>query len=304
MKKIATIAGILALIVAGVLLLRRAGESDLGEGAASKKVEQSQGLTGRTEVEHETREAAQSILKDSIGKQRPWVPDDASENLTAGGIEVEVAFESEVSSGLQKAILHDFNLIFGHLESHEYLDARGAPEMLINGVLQQPDRFLKFTGKGRFFPSELTGKIGFLKGGKMVVPDDVLKAYEQAWNRKAANEEEYSSLLTAIDQLNGLAGDPVQNPREWFFIGSDAQAAGVELPDVTGEQFTESFGGYRYRQPSLLDVFDGVEWSPDLAGKLIAKLYVFDPDGAIRNSMPPLIHTDGSWRFFMGQPPT
>lgn len=304
MKKVATIAGIVAIIVACVVLFRRAGESDSVEGAASNKAEQSHGLAGRTETEHETREAAQNRLKDSIGKHRPWVPDETSENLTAGGIEVEVAFESEVPSDLQKAIVHDLNLIFGHLESHEYLDARGAPEMVINGALQQPDRFLKFTGKGRFFPTELTGKIGFLKGEKMVVPDDVLQAYEEAWNRKVANEEKYSSLLTVIDQLNGLARDPVQNPREWFFISSGAQAAGVALPAVTGEQFAESFGGYRYRQPSLLDVFDGAEWSPDLAGKLIAKIYVFDANGAISNSMPPLIHADGSWRFFIGQPPT
>jgi hypothetical protein len=304
MKKVAIIAGIIALIVAGVLLLKRAGESDSGEGTASKKVEQSHGLSGEIEVEDETREAAQSRLKDSIGKRHPWVPDDASENLTAGGIKVEVAFESKVSSELQRAILHDLNLIFGHLESHEYLDARGAPEMLINGALQQPDRFLKFTEKGRFFPRELTGKIGFMKGEKMVFPDDVIQAYEEAWSRKTANEEKYGSLLTAIDKLNGLAGNPVQNPRDWFFISADAQTAGVEMPDITKEQFAESFGGYRYRQPSLLDVFDGVEWSPDLAGKLIARLYVFEPEGAISNSMPPLIYTDGSWRFFITQPPT
>jgi hypothetical protein len=304
MRKIVTIAAIVALILAGTLLLRKTGESEPGERAASKPVEQNQGLKDRAEIDHGSQKAGQRRLKDDLVEQRSWVLEKPSENLSAGGIEVPVAFESEVSPELQKAIIHDLDLIFGHLESHEYLDARGAPELLIEGELQHPDRFLKFTGKGRYFPSELTGKIGFMKGEKMVVPASVIQAYEEAWDRKAANEDKYSSLLAVIDRLNELAGNPVQDPQDWFFISSGAQASGIELPHVTGDQFTESFGGYRYRQPSLLDVFDGEEWNPDLAGKLIARLYVFDSEGVISNNMPPLIHTDGAWRFFIGQPPT
>jgi hypothetical protein len=137
---------------------------------------------------------------------REWVSESRSSSLSAGGVEVAVAFESEISAELQKAIVHDLNLI--------------------------------------------------------------------------------------------------SKPRDWLFLSNAAEEAGNELPEMSGKQFSENFGGYRYRQPSLLDVFDGAAWDPSLTGRLIAKVYVFDSEGVIRNSMPPLIYTDGSWRFFIGQPPT
>ncbi len=304
MRNIVITGAIGALILAGSLLLWKTGESQAGKTATSEQDQQDLVLKGKAAIAPGTQEQGQSRLKNNLVEHRLWVPGKPPVNLYAGGIKVAVTFESDASPELENAIMHDLNLIFGHLESHEYMDARGAPELLIDGVLKHPDRFLKFTGKGCYFPSGLTGKIGFMNGDTMIVPVSVIKEYEEAWDRKAANEDKYSSLLAAIDQLNELVRNPIQDPHDWFFVSSSAQASGIELPDVTKDQFAGIFGGYRYRQPSLLDVFDGETWNPDLAGKLIARLYVFDSQGAIRNSMPPLIYTDGAWRFFIGHPPT
>lgn len=304
MKKYATIAALVVLILLVALFLRERVDSEAGKETTSKPVEQNQRAAGRPGLGPESRNRERAELNASTTQVRDWLPEEKLSHLSAGGLEAPIAFESEISAELQKAIIHDLNLIFGHLDSHEYLDASGAPEISINGRPEHPDRFLNFTGKGRYFPNELTGKIGFMTGDKIVIPANVIEAYAEAWNRKATNEDEYSSLLEAIDRLNGLAGDPIPNPRDWFFLSSGAQAAGIEIPDVSEGDFAENFGGYRYRQPSLLDVFDGAVWDPDLAGKLIAKVYVFDSEGFIRNSMPPLIHTDGAWRFFIVQPPT
>ena len=302
MRKHKNITAILALILMGAFLAYVTHESDPDEIDVLKPGEHLQVAKAKAEGGQGLRGEGRTKLSDAMA--RAWLPEEPLVSLSAGGLEVAVAFEFPIPSELQKAIIYDLSLTFWHLKSHEYIDSLGAPEIAVNGVLQHPDRFLNFTGSGRYFPSQLTGKIGFMAGEKMVIPSSVVEAYEEAWNRNTANEDKYSSLLGAIDRLNRLAVDAVLNPREWFFISGGAHASGIEIPDVTREQFVQSFGGYIYRQPSLLDVFDGAAWDPNLAGRLIAKVYVFDSEGVIRNSMHPLIHTEGAWRFFIGQPPT
>jgi hypothetical protein len=301
MRRLVIIAAISALILAGIILLRMKFERGPAKGMASEPAGHESGFRFGAEDRQASR--SMKLAGSSNEKSRAWVPDESPSNLSAGGIEVAIAFESEVSPEMQKVIVHDLNLIHGHLESHEYVDSYGSPELLINGSLRQPDRFLKFTGRGRYFPSELTGRIGFMTGDTMILPRGVIEAYEHAWQRKTANEESYISLLGAIDRLNSLKKNLIDNPRDWFFLSRSALAAGIDIPDVSRERFAQDFGGYRYRQPSLLDVFDGANWDPDFAGKLVARVFVFDSDGVIRNSMPPLIHTDGSWRFLIGRPP-
>jgi hypothetical protein len=125
MRKFVTLVAIMALILVGVLLLRKTGESIPGEKTTSKSVKQNQGRKIRVGNEQGLQKASRNRFRNEIIKQRAWVPEELSASLSAGGIEVAVAFESESSSELQKAIIHDLNLIFGHLESHEYLDSRG-----------------------------------------------------------------------------------------------------------------------------------------------------------------------------------
>ncbi len=303
MKKYATIATVLILMLVA-LFLRERVDSEAHKEKTLRRVEQNQRAADypRIDPDHPNRERAE--LNASKAQAINWLPEEQLSHLSAGGIEIPIAFESEISAELQKAIIHDLNLIFGHLDSHEYLDASGAPEISINGRSQYPDKILKFAGKGRYFPSELVGKIGLMAEERMVIPSSVIELYEEAWSRKTENEDKYSSLLAAIERLNRISEVPISRPQEWFFLSEDAEDSGIELPEISSKQFSESFGGYRYRQPSLLDVFDGAAWDLNLAGSLIAKIYVFDSEGEIKSSMPPLIFADGSWRFFIGQPPT
>jgi len=233
-----------------------------------------------------------------------WVNEQADELLKAGGIEVRLKFESQIPETLKDVILHDLNLIYGHLNTHEYLDVGNMPKMMVDGELRKPDSFLKFTGKGRYFPKQLTGKIGLMFNEQLLIPNSVIQAYEEAWLRKKKNEAQYSTLLKSISRLNRVVEDPITEPEKWFFIDEEMKGFKIQLSDITSDQFTQNFGGYTYRQPSLLEVYDGSDIKAHLKERLVAKMYAFDAKGKIINSMPPLVFSDGNWKFFITRPPT
>lgn len=246
------------------------------------------------------------VSENRVEAHENWFPEKNVSALSAGGIKIPLSFESDVSQELQNVIAYDLNLIFGHLKEHEYLDASRAPQLSIKGKTIQPDKFLKLTGKGRFFPKQLVGKIGFMSGETLIIPDTVIQEYKKAWDRKNKNEAKYRSLLNKLTELNNLATEPaLELPSEWFFISPKAKTAGMTFPEISSEEFVKSFSVYSYRQPSLLDVFEGDLWDTQLSDKLIAKLYVSEASSSvIKNSMPPLICDDGEWKFYIGVPPT
>ena len=296
---------ILLILVFGISILLTKRGNDIGSNETitkSSNIEPHE--SSSSIINQKTKRQERSELGDSSKPDLKWVPDELISGLLAGGVEVPITFETEISPELRKAIIYDLNLIFGHLKSHRYLDSSGAPEVSIQGKLKHPDQFLTFEGQGRYFPNELVGKIGLMVKDQMVIPSSVIKLYEEAWDRKNSNEQIYDSLLLTIRRLNNLTDNPVDRPQDWFFLPENAQASGAEPPNLSSEQFSENFGGYRYRQPSLLEIFDGASWDPNLSGSLVAKVYVFDSKGEIKNSMPPLIFSNGSWQFFIGQPPT
>ena len=303
MKNLIIFFTLLAVVLGGILIIKNMGyvsyKSEVMNGFAEKSLSSDvrDDLT-QSEVQGQT-----NLPKNGRVGMTAWVPENMPTTISAGGTEFSVLFESDLSQELRKAIIYDLNLIYGHLDSHEFLYPNETKIFTINGVSHQSIRFLKFTGRGRFFPNELSGKFGFMIEDEIVVPEDVCLEYKRAWIQKSSNEESYSALLDFIDRLNELSPDSFYSQSNWFYLSKEAHSSGIQIPDVTANDFFESFGGFRYRKPSLLEIRDGGDFDQSLSGKLIARIYVFDSDGIIRNGMPSLIHIDGEWRFFIGQPP-
>ena len=155
-------------------------------------------LNQRRSVTEQVRQKGKPPALKDIPKEHQelldWIPD-SPRSVNAGGVDIAISFARDISDELSYAIVHDLNLVYSHLESHEYLDSSRVPKVEVNGESKPVEKIIMYTGRGEFFPDEHLGKIGYIVGNEMMIPAELIDDYEEAWNRKIENEAVYHGLL-------------------------------------------------------------------------------------------------------------
>lgn len=291
----------LALIVVGICIFV------LPTDKKSDTVPEEQRSVGRKKVvsseKEKRKERAVRPSANRYSSVKRWIPLNVEPVLRAGGrdFNIRLAGNGNISDEVKSAIYHELNLIYSHLDKHDVMPLRRPQQMPVNDEFLQIKDFVHFKGKGRYFPKSHTGKIGFIVGEDLIVPESIVEDYREALEQKKKYAAEYAQLLEAINQLNELEKHKNVVPSSWFYIDPAAANSGLHLPDISSEDFIAEYTKYGYRQPSLLDIKERKEES---SGVLTAKVYVRNQEGRVDNALPLLIYEGGRWKFFITLPPT
>jgi len=220
----------------------------------------------------------------------------------AGGLELPLEFEGEVSPELTAWIATDLNLVYGHLHAHELLTPIYRKPLHLHGQEIRSSAHVNFVGPGRYFPAEHRDLMGIIveSGGtrKLAIPSKLVTAYESAWKRAQENRPAFEAIDSFIEKLDGLSAQSVSSIDDLLFFDAAANAEAESFRQMTPEQIAQGFGGKRYRKSSVLEVVEGEKWSPRLKGSLVAPLY-YEKGGGISDTASPMIFHEGYWKLLI-----
>lgn len=224
--------------------------------------------------------------------------------LVAGGRQWKLNFaDQSLPEEVRQRIGYDLNLIFGHL-----------PETVIDTLPfsieidgKQLDRRVRFEGNGRKWNNVLQSEsFGCLfkevNLEELYVPKDVITAYNKAIDIEKSNQEAYQQLDQFLERMTEIKERPIENVRELFVVADDFKSAEVDLAAIPAAGFADAWGGKLYREPSILDVKETVGTQFEKYGSLVATTYAMSK-GKV-DDLPPLVYSNGQWKFLLQRPPT
>lgn len=224
--------------------------------------------------------------------------------LVAGGRQWKLNFaDRSLPREVQQRIGYDLNLVFGHLPE-TVIDTLPFP-LEVDG--RQFDRRARFEGGTNRRP-EILFNSGFehLEKGadesELYVPKSVISAYRKAIDLEKQNQAAYQQLDQFLVRMSQLKEKPVDNVSDFFVLADDFKSAAADLAAVTPAGFAEGWGGKHYREASLLDVRETSGMPLEKYGPLVATTYAMS-EGKV-DDLPPIVFSNGRWRFLLQRPPT
>ncbi|MBL9146287.1 MAG: hypothetical protein JNM99_21590 [Verrucomicrobiaceae bacterium] len=227
-----------------------------------------------------------------------------TKQLVAGGRQWKLNFaDQSLPEEVRQRIGYDLNLMFGHLPTFE-VDVLPFP-LEVDG--RQLDRRVRFEGGTNRRPKVLMNSgFGHLERGadesNLFVPKSVIAAYNEAIELEKRNEAAYKQLDQMLVRMNELREKPIEDVRSLFVFADDNKSAEGGSAKVDPQEFAASWGGKLYRAPSILDVTGTAGTPLEKYGSLVATTYTMS-SGKL-DDLPPLVFTNGQWRFLLQRPPT
>ena len=226
-----------------------------------------------------------------------------SAKINTGGREWDLNFEDQsIPDESKRLICSDLNLVFGHIPRIEI-------DKLVTVITTQDgnilDRRIRFEGApqtmvwNKIFYQ--TGYFGCLLRGasdtELFIPRLVSKAYLRAIEIVKMNEEAMIRLGKFLERMNRIATEPIEDVRGIFVFSDDNKIAEGGTAKVDPLEFAKAWGGKFYRAPSILDFMDTTGHDFSKYGVLSVKTYIIEPERFTET--PPLVYTDGKWKFLM-----
>lgn len=225
------------------------------------------------------------------------------EKLHAGGRAWSLAMSnSSVPNEARIVIAKDLNLIFGHLPV-TVIDKLPFPiDGQLNGKKVQLTHSVRLEGGARKFPKELMEDpfMGLVDGkveAGLYIPKEVTDAYLQAIERSRQYNEAYDKLGQMLQALNNLQQRPIANVKELFLLTSDNKSEAAGLAQFDDAALASAWGGFKFREPSLLQVTETRGTPLEKYGVLEAQIY----EGPKLNEFFPLIYRNGRWQILVGR---
>lgn len=223
---------------------------------------------------------------------------------------LELFFPQPIAPKLKRVIADDFEVVYRDVESFEILALE--PPLLVKagGSEYQLHERLEFLGQGRHFPEDLSEVYLYETNGikQVFISDDVVEKYRIAQSRKDAAPRIYEELDNFLDLMNNLEQKRVRSPEGLLYLHGAARQYEKELVgSLNPESFQDAYGRYEYKQPSLLEIKKGAEFSnylSDLGDQFVAKVYVYDKEGRLRDGSPPFVYHEGKWKLLIVIPGT
>ena len=136
----------------------------------------------------------------------------------------------------------------------------------------------------------------------LFVPKSVIAAYNEAIELERRNEAAYKQLDRMLMRMNELREKPIEDVRSLVVFADDNKSAEGGSAKVDPQEFAASWGGKLYRAPSILDVTGTAGTPLEKYGSLVATTYTMS-SGKL-DDLPPLVFSNGQWRFLLQRPPT
>lgn len=236
--------------------------------------------------------------------------DKLTSEVVAGGRQWRLNFaDQSLPPEVRQRIGYDLNLVFGHLPKFEIdtlprIDSMPFP-FEMDG--RKFDRRVRFEGGKNRRPKVLfENDFGLLEQGSgessLFVSKPVIEAYNKAIALEKANQVVYQQLDQFLARMSKLKETPIENVHDLFVLADDFKSAEADLAAVTPAGFAEGWGGKLYREPSILDVKETAGTPLEKYGSLVATTYAMS-EGKV-DDLPPLLFSNGQWRFLLQRPPT
>lgn len=204
---------------------------------------------------------------------------------------------------VRQRIGYDLNLVFSHLTEFE-IDKLPFP-IEVDG--KQFDRRVRFEGGTNRRPKILVNS-GFAhlevgaEESSLFVPKSVIDAYIKAIELEKRNQTAYQQLDQFLAQMSDIKVRPVEDVHSLFVVADNFKSAEADLASIPASEFADAWGGKRYREVSILDVAETAGTPFEKYGSLVATTYTISESKA--DELPPLVFSNGRWRFLLQRPPT
>lgn len=266
----------------------------------------------------EKREEPASLVADESLEGSTNVPDPAAElsidvasvgPISSFPVEsLELFFPQPIALELKRVIAEDLGVVYRDVESFEILALETPLLVRVGGIEYQLNERLEFFDQGRYFPEDLNEVYLYETNGikQVFISDDVVEKYRIAQSRKEAAPRVYEDLENFLDLMNNLEQKRVRSPEGLLYLHGAARQYEKELVgSLNPESFQDAYGRYEYKQPSLLEIKSGAEFSnylSDLGDQFVAKVYVYDKEGRLRDGSPPFVYHEGEWKLLIVMP--
>jgi len=191
-----------------------------------------------------------------------WEKGNSTDRLQIADIDMPLLFERPVRGRLKKVVLADIHLIYGGKGlSYQRHDWRGRrpdyPSFTINGENYLSVETLQLNGaRAPEVVYENFRHIVKIDGAEyVVIPKELIDAYEKAWKAKNKNPRMYEKLEIFIEWLNAASLAELRENNPFWLLGydgisSDHPQKAAEIKEMVLPKRREDF---LFRHPSILE---------------------------------------------------
>jgi len=170
---------------------------------------------------------AQEKEKTTMGSAKtPWEKGDFPERLQIADLDMPLVFEGQVSQVLKQVILADIHLLYSSGVTYEKYDWSGRtdnPVFDFSGQSHVSSETINL--RASQVPDIVHKKLGRIVQvngiASIIVPAELISAYEEAWEARKASPEKYESLGPFIEWLNAAPMDELKNQNPYWLFGYD-----------------------------------------------------------------------------------
>lgn len=221
--------------------------------------------------------------------------------VTIGSSKFSALFEDgDYSQTLQKILIKDMNLIFGHMNQFEILPY-SKKSFSIYGSDVSSQKRIYFSGPGRYWPSIYRNNFGFIiddgEDERLIITNELVQAYKKAEAFQEDNKEAFEKLSQFIDLMNtGSKTEMASSDIDSLFYFSNGSDFLKNKYKEDAMALITQFTRYEWREPSILDVnYEN--------NSLVAHTYVIDSQKT-PVSETGLIYDDSNWKILIVNPGT
>ena len=226
----------------------------------------------------------------------------SNNSLTCAGKNLPVLFGKETSSELTNFILNDMNMLLAHFKEVHKVSAPDREFSVSDANIISNTR-LRFTGKGRFFPKQFKNDFGRIIShsgqDSICLTSELISSYEEAYDFIQAHSVEYANLALFINFMNDISNKSLSysEVQDLFYFDESAKTIEQKLIDDYSN-VANAYGTFQYRMPSVLEFRDGNDVSNELAGKIVADIYIFSEDEKLEPGFL-AIYDEGKWKIYI-----
>lgn len=229
-----------------------------------------------------------------------------SEQLKVGDLDLPLLFDESVSEELKQFILKDFSLLYSSAEykiyNWEKINKRHVRNLQLNNKEYYTSKRVAFTDAS--VSNILHEKLGDIitDNGiqKIIIPDEIIQAYEKASRFISQNSREYEELADFVYMMTTANEEtPITlHPEEIFYMpGAPVFQMLKKQPELVSQAQKNYSETTRLRMPSVLEFTDAPPFFQKKGINLSATGYSLKDDTNIPSVKIGFVYHEGRWKI-------
>lgn len=291
-KKIALSVSIIGLIlIIGFFLFKKPSVTKIKNITGSK-----------TERDSAYQNIPEKLIRPKRGVER------CPERIKVGDLDMPLLFGENVSEELKQFILKDINLLYGSLEEYKIYDWKKVNKRHVRNLQINNNEYL--TSKRVIYSRAHAPKVLHKNFGdiitdngieKILIPNEIVEAYEKAYTFKKKHSREYEELANFVYMITEADEEtPIPlHPRDFLYMPGAPILEKIENePGIVPEAQRFYSKTTRLRMPSVLEFYEAPESLKKYGINIYTKSYALKSDSNIPSTSLPIVYHDGFWKIY------